>query len=161
MRVDCSTTHTDNCPCSELSVYCWRESSSSSLDLSSKDGYFFGTSTMNVWWCHLLECCSSAPSQMDVGSSQRLRGARQETLSYDEQDRIDNSREKALCYIRIQWAEIKIRQHRILEKKNLETARLRQREGELMNMKPPLPPPPPKWKNHHDPVKRRDKRLRW
>jgi hypothetical protein len=30
--------------------------------------------------------------------------------------------------------------------KNQEMARLRQREGELMNMKPPPPPPPPpKW----------------
>ncbi len=48
-------------------------------------------------------------------------------------------------YIRIQWAEIKIRQQRILEKKNQETARLRQREGEPMNMKPPPPPPPDKW----------------
>ncbi len=38
-----------------------------------------------------------------------------------------------------------MRQQRILEKKNLETARLRQREGEQMNMKPPPPLPPPKW----------------
>jgi hypothetical protein len=44
---------------------------------------------------------------MDVGSSQRLGGPRQETLSYDEQERIDNAREKALRYIRIQWVEIK------------------------------------------------------
>ncbi len=72
-------------------------------------------------------------------------GAHQETLSYDEQERIDNAREKALRYIRIQWAEIKIRQQRILEKKNQEIARLRQREGEPMNMKPPPPPPPAKW----------------
>ncbi len=34
-------------------------------------------------------------------------GARQETLSYDEQERIDNARETALRYIRIQRAEIK------------------------------------------------------
>jgi hypothetical protein len=72
-------------------------------------------------------------------------GACQETLSYDEQERIDNAREKVLHYTRIQWAKIKIRQQKILEKENLETARLKQREGELMNMKPPLPPPPPKW----------------
>ncbi len=72
-------------------------------------------------------------------------GQHQETLSYDEQERIDNAREKALRYIRIQWVEIKIRQQKILEKKNWETARLRQREGEPMNMKPPPPPPPAKW----------------
>ncbi len=71
-------------------------------------------------------------------------GPHQETLSYDEQERIDNAREKALRYIRMQWAEKKIRQQRILEKENLETARLRQREGKLMNMKPPPPLPPPK-----------------
>ncbi len=44
---------------------------------------------------------------MDVGSSWHLGGARQETLSYDEQERIDNAREKVLHYIRIQWAKIK------------------------------------------------------
>ena len=45
-------------------------------------------------------------------------GPRQESLSYDKQERIDNAREKALRDIRIQWSEIKIRQQRILEKKN-------------------------------------------
>jgi hypothetical protein len=82
---------------------------------------------------------------MDVGVVSIWGGPHQETLSYDEQERIDNAREKALRYIRIQWAEIKIRQQRILEKKNQETMRLRHQEGEPMNMKPPLPPPPTKW----------------
>ena len=62
---------------------------------------------------------------MDVESSQHLGGPHQEILSYDEQERIDNAMEKALHYIMIQWAEIKIIQQRILEKKNRETARLR------------------------------------